>query len=305
MGRKVAIIGMGNVGSTIAHTLLLKKSCDNLIISSRNKKMLYAQMLDLEHASVLADCNTIIEERLYSEYKDVDIIVITAAAPFVLGQTRLDMLETSKEIVKDIIPQIMKSGFHGIIIVVTNPVDIVSYLVYKYSGLSERQVFGTGTFLDTIRLEKEISKIFNVNTSDISTYIVGEHGDSQVISWSNTTIKGENIEKVAKDYGLQNIKNMEKQLEKKIKNVGWEIANCKGTTTYGIANVVSEIVDCIFNNEKKVFTLSTLDDAMYYSMPVILGRTGIQKDLIVKYTREELQKIQKSKSIIKSASSIE
>lgn len=305
MDRKVAIIGMGNVGSTIAYTLLLKKSCDNLIIACRNKNLLHAQMLDLEHASVLINHNVAIEERLYSEYKDVDLIVFTAAAPLILGQTRLDMLETSKDIVKDIIPQIMASGFQGIIIVVTNPVDIVSYLVYTYSGLPSKQVIGTGTFLDTLRLKKEISENFNVDISDISTYVVGEHGDSQVVSWSNTTIKGVDIEKVAKSYGFKDVRKIERKIEKKVKRAGWDIANYKRATTFGIANAVAEIIDSIFYNEQKEFTLSTLHDGIYSSVPVILGRTGIQKELMVKYTRPELEKIHKSKSIIKSACVIE
>lgn len=305
MDRKVAIIGMGNVGATIAYTLLLKKSCDNLIITCRNKELLQAQKLDLEHASVLINHNVVIEERLYSEYKDVDVIVFTAAAPLILGQTRLDMLETSKDIVKDIIPQIMESGFQGIIIVVTNPVDIVSYLVYKYSGLPSKQVIGTGTFLDTLRLKNELSENFNVDISDISTYVVGEHGDSQVISWSNTTIKGDNIEKFAKNYGVQNIKKIEREIEERVKRVGWDIANYKRATTYGIANAVVEMIDSIFYNERKEFTLSTLTDDIYSSVPVILGRTGIQKKLIIKYTMLELEKIQKSKNIIKAVADIE
>lgn len=305
MNRKVAIIGMGNVGSTIAYTLLLKKSCDNLIVTCRNKKLLYAQISDLKHASVLINHNVSIEERSYSEFEDIDLIIFTAAAPLILGQNRLDMLETSKEIVKEVIPQIMASGFHGIIIVVTNPVDIVSYLIYKFSGLTNKKVIGTGTFLDTLRLKRERFEVFNVDVANISTYVVGEHGDSQVISWSNTIIEGDDIEKAAYKRGFQNVKDIERNIENKVKRAGWDIANFKGATTYGIANAVAEIVDCIFYNENKEYTLSTLDEGIYSSVPVILGRSGIQKKLMIKYSMYELEKLQKSKNIIRSVSDIE
>ena len=136
-------------------------------------------------------------------------------------------------------------------------------------------------------------------------YVVGEHGDSQVISWSNTIIEGDDIEKAAYKRGFQNVKDIERNIENKVKRAGWDIANFKGATTYGIANAVAEIVDCIFYNENKEYTLSTLDEGIYSSVPVILGRSGIQKKLMIKYSMYELEKLQKSKNIIRSVSDIE
>lgn len=305
MDGKVAIVGMGNVGSTIAYTLLLKDVCGNLVLTDKNRELLHAQMLDLQHASVLMNRNIIIEEKKYLEFKDIDLVIFTAAAPLIHGQTRLDMLETSRNIVIDIIPQIMNSGFNGIILVVTNPVDIVSYLVYKYSGLPNEQVIGTGTFLDILRLKQELSKKFHADVSDISTYILGEHGDSQVIIWSNTTIKGQYIEKIARDYGVKEIKKIEEEIEEKVKRVGWDIANYKRATTYGIATVVAEIVESIFDNTYKEIVVSTLNDNIYSSIPIILGKTGVKRKLKLRYSNCESEKIIKSKNILKKFSLLE
>lgn len=303
MEKKVAIIGMGNVGSTIAYTILLKNVCSRLIVTDKNEKLLHAQMLDLQHASVLMNRDILIEEQKYSEFGDVDLVVFTAAAPLKLGQTRLDMLETSKNIVQDVIPKIMSSGFNGIILVVTNPVDLVSYLVYKYSGLPSERVIGTGTFLDTLRLKKELAETFKVSIADVSTYVVGEHGDSQVISWSNTKIRGELFDKI--EVENQEVENLKIRIEDTVKQAGWDIANYKKATTFGIANATAEIIENIFNNTNKEIPLSILNGNTYSSVPVTVGRTGIQRQLEMEYSAHELDKINESKETLKKFLPIE
>lgn len=303
MEKKVAIIGMGNVGSTIAYTILLKNVCSRLIVTDKNEKLLHAQMLDLQHASVLMNRDILIEEKKYSEFGDVDLVVFTAAAPLKLGQTRLDMLETSKNIVQDVIPKIMSSGFNGIILVVTNPVDLVSYLVYKYSGLPSERVIGTGTFLDTLRLKKELAETFKVSIADVSTYVVGEHGDSQVISWSNTKIRGEIFDKI--EVENQEVENLKIRIEDTVKQAGWDIANYKKATTFGIANATAEIIENIFNNTNKEIPLSILNGNTYSSVPVTVGRTGIQRQLEMEYSAHELDKINESKETLKKFLPIE
>ena len=297
MEKKVSIIGMGNVGSTIAYTVLLKNVCSRLIVTDKNEKLSHAQLLDLQHAAVLMNRDILIEEKKYSEFGDVDLVVFTAAAPLKLGQTRLDMFETSKNIVQDVIPQIMSSGFNGIVLVVTNPVDLVSYLVYKYSGLPCERVIGTGTFLDTLRLKKELAETFKVSIADVSTYVVGEHGDSQVISWSNTKIRGKLVDEIAVEN--QEIEKLKIRIEDTVKQVGWDIANYKKATTFGIANVTAEIIESIFNNTNKEITLSVLNGNTYSSVPVLVGGTGIQRQLEMEYSQHELYKIKKSKETIK------
>lgn len=302
MKSKVAIVGMGNVGSTIAYNIVINSVCDTLIITDINEKLAYAQMLDLQHASAFAKSTVKVNVGCYNDFKDVDIVIFTAATPLVLGQTRLDMLESSKNIVDKVVPHIMESGFNGIFVIVTNPVDIISFYVYKISGLPASNIIGTGTALDTARLKMVLSNLLNVKVSDITAYIIGEHGDSQVIVWSQMYVKNMPLE----EYCIQNnINKVDKEkVAELVKNAGWEIANVKHTTNFGIASVVKDILDSILNNERKLMVVSNLienDRKEYFtSCPALIGRTGIERKIDFSLSNEESKQLNESSLLLKN-----
>lgn len=305
MKSKVAIVGMGNVGATIAYNIVINSGCDTLIITDSNKKLANAQMLDLRHAAAVSKSTVKVNIGNYNDFNDVDIVIFTAATPLVLGQTRLDMLESSKNIVDRVIPHIMESGFNGIFVIVTNPVDIISFYVYKISGLPASNIIGTGTALDTARLKMVLSSLLDVNVSDITAYIIGEHGDSQVIVWSQICVKNMPLE----EYCIRNnINKFDKEkVAELVKNVGWDIANVKHTTNFGIASVVKDILDSILNNEKKLMLVSNLienDRKEYFtSCPVLIGRSGIERKIVFSLSSEESMQLKKSSVLLKKITS--
>ena len=188
--RKVAIVGCGLVGSTTAFSLVTQGVCDEVMLIDINKERAYGEMLDMRDSIEYLNRNVKVKTGTYAECGDMDIIVITAGAPPKQGQTRLDTLEMSAKIAKSIVEPIMKSGFDGIFIAISNPVDIIAHYIYKLSGLPKNQVIGTGTAIDSARLQNMIAQTVNVDPRSVHAYSMGEHGDSQMVPWSTVTIAG-------------------------------------------------------------------------------------------------------------------
>jgi L-lactate dehydrogenase len=301
---KVVIVGAGLVGSSTAFSLVTQGICDEVRIIDINKDKARGEVMDLCHCVEYLNRNVKVMIGDYKDCTDADFVVITAGAPPKANQSRLDTLELTARITKSIVGPVMESGFNGHFIVVSNPVDIISYYVYKLSGLPKNQVIGTGTAMDTARLKHYIGEIIHVDPRSVQGYTMGEHGDSQMCPWSNVMIGGKKILDIIEDNEEYKDLNLD-DLVKKVTTVGLEILGIKGTTCYGIASTVVGIIKAILYDENKIIPVSTLlegeygEEDVYCGVPVILNRTGVEDIIQVRLTEEEKAKFKKSVGVIR------
>ena len=303
--RKVAIVGCGLVGSTTAFSLITQEICDEVIMIDINKERAYGEMLDLQDSIEYLNRNVKVRTGDYSDCGDVDIIVITAGAPPKQGQSRLDTLEMSAKICKSIVEPIMESGFDGIFIVISNPVDIITHYVQFLSGLPKNQVIGTGTAIDSARLQNMIAQLVRVDPRSVHAYSMGEHGDSQMVPWSTVTVAGKPFYDVIAD-NKELVGDVDlNELVYKTTQEGWEILNRKGTTYYGIATACAGIIKAILNDENRIVPVSTLlegeygEKDVYAGVPTILNRTGASDVLEIHMTPGELARFKESVQLIR------
>ena len=305
---KVAVIGCGLVGSSTAFSLITQGVCDEILMIDINEERAWGEVLDLRDTIKYLDRNVKVKKGTYADCGDVDIIVITAGAPPKAGQSRLDTLEISAKIMKSIVEPVMASGFDGIFIVVSNPVDMVAYYVYKLSGLPKNQVIGTGTALDTSRLQNFLAEMVNVDPRSVYAYSMGEHGDSQMVPWSTVTIAGKPFNDIISDNKeLVGEVDLDDIVKKTVRE-GWEIYNRKGTTYYGIASACVGIIKAILYDENKIIPVSTLlegeygQNEVFAGVPTILNRNGAADVLEIHMTEEEVQRFQSSVMLIREYS---
>ena len=298
--RKVAIVGCGLVGSTTAFSLITQGICDEVIMIDINKERAYGEMLDLQDTIEYLNKNVKVRTGDYKDCGDVDIIVITAGAPPKQGQTRLDTLELSAKICKSIVDPIMESGFDGIFLVISNPVDIITHYVQFLSGLPKNQVIGSGTAIDSARLQNMIAQIAKVDPRSVHAYSMGEHGDSQMVPWSTVTVAGKPFYDVIADN-----KELVGDVVYKTTQEGWEILNRKGTTYYGIATACAGIIKAILNDENRIIPVSTLlegeygEKDVYAGVPTVLNRYGASDVLEIHMTPGELSRFKESTKVIR------
>lgn len=303
--KKVAIVGTGLVGSSTGFSIVTQGICDELMLIDINKERAYGEMLDIRDSLEYLNRNVKITTGDYSDCGDMDIIVITAGAPPKKGETRLDMLELSAKIVKSIVDPIMQSGFDGIFIVVSNPVDVITHYVQKLSNLPKNQVIGTGTALDSARLQQMIAEISGVDPRSVYAFSMGEHGDSQMIPWSTVTVGGKPFYDIIQD-NKDTIGDVDLEaLVKATAQRGWDIVSRKGTTYYGIATTCAGIIKAILNDENRIIPVSTLLEGeygeydVYAGVPTILNRNGASDVLEIHMTPKELAQFKESTAVIK------
>jgi L-lactate dehydrogenase len=308
---KVAIVGSGLVGSSTAFSLINQGVCDEVIMIDINREKALGEVRDLRNTIKYLDRNVKVRVGEYVDCKDVDILVITAGAPPKPGQTRLDTLDLSAKIAKSIVEPVMASGFNGIFIVVSNPVDMLAHLVYKLSGLPKNQVIGTGTSVDTARLQNFLADLVDVDPRSVYAYALGEHGDSLMVPWSTVTIAGKDFQDVIVDNPDLPTLTAHLDLDEivlKTTREGWEIYQRKGTTYYGIAAAVVGIIKAIMYDENQIIPVSTLlegeygETGIYAGVPSILNRTGVYDILEIHLTAEEQAKFAASAAVIRDYS---
>lgn len=295
MNNKVVVIGCGNVGMSYAYALLNQRTYVNkLVLIDINRDRIEGEVMDLNHCLPYAPSKISINVGGYEDCSDAQIVVIAAGANQKPGETRTDLIHKNASIFKDIVGNVMASGFDGIFVVATNPLDVMTYLTFKYSGLPSHRVIGTGTSLDTARLQLMIGKKLCINPKNIQAYVIGEHGDSEFIPWSNANISLQNI----KDFFSQDELN---NIESDVRNAAYEIINKKGATYYGIGAAMARITNAILGNENTIMALSIYDENndVYLGMPAILNRDGAERRVKLKLTEEECAKLQNSIDIIK------
>ena len=294
---KVVIIGCGNVGISYAYSLLNQKTYVNeLVLIDINKEKTEGEAMDLNHGLAYSPSKINIYAGSYSDCHDADIIVIAAGANQKEGETRMDLIYKNSHIFKDIINNVMESGFNGIFIIATNPVDVLTYQTWKYSGLDYKKVIGTGTTLDTARLRFEISDAININPKNVHAYVLGEHGDSEFVSWSNSSVGATNIN----DFLLKEKQN---EIEENVRNAAYNIINKKGNTSYGIGMSLTRITNAILGNENTILTVSSYDSEndVFIGEPTIINNEGAFKKINLNLTNEEQEKFNNSVKILKDA----
>ncbi|MCR4718333.1 MAG: L-lactate dehydrogenase [Firmicutes bacterium] len=291
---KAVIVGAGAVGSTTAYTLMLGGLFKEIVLIDVNKDKAEGDALDMSHGVSLVK-PVIVTAGDYSECTDADIIIITAGIAQKDGQTRLDLLKENVGLFKTIIGSIMKYAPSDVILMtVSNPVDILTYVTYRLSGLKKNQVLGSGTVLDTSRLKYMISKKTGVDARNCHTYIIGEHGDSEVAAWSVTNIGGMTMHEFCKYTGKCDMNDLDKMYQD-VKNAAYDIISKKGATYYAIAVAVSRICEAIVGDENSILTVSGIFEGEYgihdvaLSVPTMVGKGGVERIFEVPFGKEEMK----------------
>lgn len=301
---KVALVGTGFVGMSMAYSMLNRGGVSELVLIDIDKDKTIGEQMDLSHGLPFAPQKMLIKAGEYDECKDAQVVVITAGVAQKPGQTRLELAETNTKIMKDITKNIMDSGFNGIIIVASNPVDLMTYVVSKVSGLPKNQVIGSGTVLDTARLRYIMSSYLKVSSKNIHAYIMGEHGDSSFVPWNHTYVGCKNIKDVMNDNNHP-MKDLE-QIHADVVNAAYEIINKKRATYYGIGMALGKIVKSVLDNENAILTVSTYlkggqygQDDIYIGVPAIINSKGVRELLKLELNEVEQAKLDNSCKIIK------
>lgn len=300
-GNKVVLIGNGMVGSSYAFSLVNQGLADELSIIDLDIKKVEGNVNDLNHCVANAPSPIRIKAGTYNDCADADLIVICAGAPQKPGERRLDLVEKNDEIFRTITGKVMENNFDGIFLIATNPVDVLSYAVAKFSGLPENRVIGSGTILDTARLQYNISEIFNVAPSSVDAQILGEHGDSELAYWSQANIAGKSI----KDALDETSPDAAEKIFTETRDAAYDIIEAKGATYYGVAMGLARITKAIFNDENTVHTVSSYlkgefdHSGVYTSVPSVINRSGIREIIEVPLDNDEREKFNKSVSILK------
>jgi L-lactate dehydrogenase len=298
---KVSIIGCGRVGITTAYALLLEGHVNELVLFNRTLDRVRGEQLDLEHGMSFLDYTEIVSTNDYADLADSDIIIYTAGCAQKPGETRLDLVENNVAILKKSLPQIIRYAPNAIILLVANPVDILTYKAYLMANWPKGRIFGSGTSLDTSRFRFHLSEFLNVNPHSIQAYVLGEHGDSSFPVISSASVGGQS---------LTNFPNFseEKALKayKTTRDAAYKIIEAKGSTYYGIATVTAKLVETILRDEKEILPVS-IPLHNYYghsgialSVPCVVGRAGVEEIIEIKLSWEEKQKLEKSVNTLKS-----
>ena len=294
---KVVIIGCGNVGMSYAYALLNQRTAvSELALIDLNQDRIEGEVMDLNHCLAFAPSKINIKVGTYQDCKDASIVCIAAGANQNPGETRMDLITKNSKIFKNIIDQVMENGFRGIFLVATNPLDVMTYLTWKYSGLPTSQIIGSGTSLDTSRLRYLVGERLNINPKNIHAYVIGEHGDSEFVPWSNANIGLQNIRRFLDTETLEYIRVQ-------VKDAAYEIINRKGATYYGIGMCLVRITNAILGDENSIITVSSYDENndVYIGLPTIINRKGAAGKIAVELNEEETEKMQNCVNIIKEA----
>ena len=294
---KVMIVGTGNVGASIAYCLINQRTAvSELILTDINTEDAEGEAMDLRDTLAVSPSYMKIKSGDYTEAKDCDIIVITAGIPQKPGESRMDLLKKNAAIFKDMIGTIMDNSFDGIFIVVSNPMDVLTYLTKKYSGLPAERVIGSGTILDSARLRFKTAERLGIHPKSVHAFQVGEHGDTEFALWSTASVAGQPIVELLDQNTLDEIEDF-------ARNEAYDIIEKKGSTHYGVGACVTKLINCILGDEKRVLPVSSFDDfaGVYNGFPAVVGREGVIRRIGVHLTEEEGIKMQKSINALKNA----
>lgn len=294
VGSKVAVIGAGSVGATIAYALLMRKVASEILLVDIVPEIVHGQVLDLSDSAFLG--STVIRGASFQEAGQADVIVITAGAKQKPDEPRTELIARNYKILESVIGSMQPLNKDAILMVVANPVDILTCIAQKLSGLPRKQVFGSGTYLDTGRLRLALSQALNVSELAIHAYVLGEHGDSQFIAWDCAHVGGKRL------LDIPAIKQMDRnKIAKDVAGKAYEIIKLKGATYFGIAACVSSLTQCILLNQRHIRPLSVYNEKLgaVLSMPAVIGSKGIEEILDIPLAPDEQEKLEKSAAALK------
>lgn len=280
--RKVAVVGTGFVGTSIAYSMINQGITNELVLIDVNQEKAEGEALDLLDGMSWAQENVKVWAGDYQDCSDANIVVITAGVNQKPGQTRLELIDINAGIITDVVNKIMQSGFDGILVVASNPVDVLTYSAWQASGLPSNRVVGTGTTLDTTRFRKEIAAKLQIDPRSIHGYIIGEHGDSEVAVWSHTTVGGKPLLEFIVQNNRLTVDDLT-ELAESVKNTAYEIIDRKQATFYGIGMSVARIVKAILNNEQAVLPVSAYlngeygEKDLFTGVPSVVDQNGVRE----------------------------
>ena len=291
--RKIAIIGAGHVGSHAGYSLASQGLVENIVYIDIDKKKAFSQALDIFDSIVYLPHRIIVKDGDYSDIDDADIMVICAGPLPNMSQTRMDTLGDTVAVMKDIISNIKKTKFAGIIINISNPADVITHYIQNQLNYDYKKIISTSTTLDSARLRRAISEEINIDQKSIYAYSLGEHGESQMVAWSTVTIAGKPLFELIKEkpekYGKLDLN----KIAEKGKKGGWEVLGGKGSTEFGIGSSLAEVVKAIIYNEHRVLPVSVYLNGeygqkdVYASVPAVLGKDGVEEIIELNMTEEE------------------
>ena len=291
--KKIALVGTGFVGMSFAYALMNSGECDQLVLIDINKVKAHGEAMDMNHGLPFAKRNMLIFDGEYCDCCDADIVVIAAGVAQKDGEGRIALLKRNYEVFKSIIDPIIKSGFEGIFLVATNPVDIMTKITLELSGFDPKRVIGSGTTLDTARLRYLLGDYFSIDPRNVHAYVIGEHGDSEIVPWSQAYVTTKQVYDIVDSsngrFKFEDLYN----ISKNVTEAAQEIIRAKSATYYGIGMALVRIVRAIFGDEKSALTVSVMlngeygIDGVYAGLPAIIGRNGVEEIIVLDLKESE------------------
>lgn len=298
--RKVAIIGTGFVGMSYAYALLNQNACDELMLIDIDKKRALGEAMDLNHGLAFSGSNMRIYAGEYGECADADIVAICAGVAQKPGESRTDLLQRNAAVFKSIVEPVVSSGFEGIFLIATNPVDIMTRITCRLSGFDSSRVFGTGTTLDTARLRYLLGDYFSIDPRNVHAYVMGEHGDSEFVPWSQAMVTTKPVLEICEQSGGRYTKDEMEALSGEVRNAAQKIIEAKKATYYGIGMAMVRITKAVFGNENSVLTVSARlngeygQSGVYVGVPAVVNRSGVREVVRLPLLRGELNRFSNS-----------
>ena len=305
--RKVVIVGTGMVGMSYAYSLLNQSICDELVLIDVNKERAVGEAMDLNHGLAFANSSMTIYAGEYGDCRDADIVVISAGVAQKPGETRLDLLKRNAQVFRSIIDPVTSSGFNGIFLVATNPVDIMTRITCVLSGFNPRRVLGSGTALDTARLRYLLGDYLKADPRNVHAYVMGEHGDTEFVPWSQALLATRPILDLLESEGKEEYKSRLDGIEEEVRTAAYKIIEAKKATYYGIGMALTRITKAILGDEHSVLTVSAMlrgeygQRDVYTGVPCIINQNGVQRILPLSLTEEELEKLEQSCRVLRES----
>ncbi|WP_369298450.1 L-lactate dehydrogenase [uncultured Neglectibacter sp.] len=305
--KKVVLVGTGMVGMSFAYSALNQAVCDELVLIDIDRERAEGEAMDLNHGVAFASSSMKISAGDYSDCADADIAVLCAGVNQKPGESRLDLLKRNEAVFRSIVEPIVHSGFSGIFLVATNPVDIMTRVTYELSGFNSKRVLGSGTTLDTARLRYLLGEYFSVDPRNVHAYVIGEHGDSEFVPWSQAMVATKSVEDICRQSdGKFQLAEMQ-QISTEVRDAAQKIIAAKRATYYGIGMALVRIVRAVLSNENSVLTVSARllgeygQRDVYAGVPCIVNRNGVDRVLELSLTDEERQRFQSSCEILRES----
>ena len=284
MVRKVGIVGAGHVGADVAFSLVTQGLCDVIVLLDENQPKAASQALELRDMASLVSSRVKVLANDYAELHDADVLVVAVGPKTLLREDRLEELAETRAAVRQVIPQVIASGFGGVILNITNPCDVITQIIQQTSGFPHSQVLGTGTSLDTARMKRVVGEFFGFDPKSVTGYVLGEHGESQFVAWSTVRLGGRPVAELAGDRDVDWA-----QMDDRVRGGGWDILQGKGWTSLGIATATARLVDVILSDANSVYPVSAWDENLkvYIGQPAVIGKRGVVQTLMPELTAYE------------------